>query len=635
MEYFWFLAIVCLVVAAGGKIVEFSYNSLINKNSYTLIAPFDVAGGNVTNGEAADALDGAVADANAGSSEVRSNEGLVLASALQAKLYEITKEQEAVVSALTSPASWQPDESAIAFKDQIAFQTGEIVTPPMNLEVFRLEELRIQIAGVEVGGMFNWVYRTLAERSALKFSVTKTDKGAVVAGQLLRDGSSAMYAAVENSNQSIVEAVAYSLYREQLAATIPQIKVLEWKDLKRIHAVTMDLAGLKGAKISPDRPPLDYPQESEAFKQIIKKAPTWRELLLIGAELARQAREFDLSEHYLRRALELTDAKQQPDDYKAIEDSIKHLKDSVGIDFANVLNSLKSDPTPVYAGALAAHRFRLEVQEGHGRRPPVVAIFGGVPFRDQVFYDYAISPNNYLANRDVEAFVDTLALIVKSISPDAKIIFVARPKPPDTEKSSDDNDLINRDIAASLAILDKDHDPDILIFPFTKSIGNAEVDAALAKLEDDNCLIIAPVSSKGSPLNVPSLKPTIALVSATDVAGRPAYFSWRSDRVLWAPGTQIPALTATGEWAVGSSSAYAAAAAAGVAANVVSSVGEISPEALLGVLRETSRQIDPRDDGVRVLSQRAALDKAPAVAKPTDPTLPAAGTVVGGATTPP
>lgn len=638
MEYVWFLAIVCVVVAAGGKVIEFSYNSLINKNYYTLIAPFDVAGSGVATGEPPGGAgggdypgDGGGDPVAAGSAEVPRNEGLVLANAVRARLYLITSQQEAVVSALTSTARRSAASAdTIAFRDQIALQAGETDTPPMNLELFQVPKVQVQIAGIEVGGVFSWIYRTMAERSALKFSVTRAEKMAVVTGQLLRDGSSAMYEEVANSNEDIVAAVAYSLYREQLAATIPQMKLLDWKDLRQIHIVTTELAGAKGAKISPGQLPPGSPDASETFIQIIDKAPKWRELLLIGAELARQDQKFDLSEHYLRRALDLTDAKAERVQHKAIDDGIKRLKESVGTEFAVRLNLPEPNLEKIYEEALKNHKSLLQADKVVRRREPVVAIFGGVPFRDQLGYPFAVSPSKYLADRDVEAFVDTLALVVESISPKTKIIFAARPNSLGTQKSPDDRDLINQDIVKSLALLEKEPVLSVLIFPFTKSIGDPAVNAALAKLEAKGCLIIAPVSSRGSPLSVPSLKPTIALVSATDVAGHPAHFSWEyeRDRVLWAPGTQIPALTATGEWVIGASSAYAAAAAAGVAANVLSSADrQMSPEELLDVLQKSSRQEDPRDDGVRVLDQRAALAMLPPAAKPADP--PAAAETAG------
>lgn len=109
------------------------------------------------------------------------------------------------------------------------------------------------------------------------------------------------------------------------------------------------------------------------------------------------------------------------------------------------------------------------------------------------------------------------------------------------------------------------------------------------------------------PLAGSPLAAQVAVVAATDRAGKPTDFTTRGDGVLWAVGVDVPTKKADGTVGLYAGTSIAAAIAAGMIVRLVGERPDLDPEHAINLLRSTSKA---RNAGTEpLLNLEAALDK--------------------------
>jgi hypothetical protein len=589
MSYVWFSLCLVIISAIAWKGIRLSYDIFLNEDTFTIIAPFTIAG----NTDKAD------------------TEGLALALALQAKLKTITAELDNVLSVLAAQTQavtakeTTPQLADAGSETSRATAQVSATSTPLSLPQGVLQPLNIEakIAGIEVGGIISWIYQRAADRGALKFAVTKAEGKATVAGQLNRAGTVFISETVSASSDSIISAVAYSIFHDHLRQKVPEVNALAWADVEILFTTIITISRLKVQTEAGGLPVEQYKQQLKDLQLVLAKVPQWRALLRICAEAARQARELKLATFYLRRVLSMTDKTSESELYQTILADLEKVRDNFGLEYADALNAPDSNPISIFNEALSAHMKLLEVDVPPTTSHPIVAIIGSTPFRDAVGYEFeVINDRNLAADPHLGAYVDTLGLIIKTLAPASKIVFV--------EARRDDQ----RDTLSTVDIADTIEDvlkigARIMVLPFISTVPSQIFPILFNRVASLGCLAFLPAGGNpdaGLPFGINPANALVAIVAATDIGGRRTLFSPNKD-ILWAPGTQIPTLQGTGVWNISRSAGFAAATAVGVAANVLAAGRSLSPSELLDLLRKSSRVIDPRDGGIGILSQKAAL----------------------------
>jgi hypothetical protein len=289
--------------------------------------------------------------------------------------------------------------------------------------------------------------------------------------------------------------------------------------------------------------------------------------------------------------------------YQTIVADLEKVRDSFGLEYADALNAPDSNPISIFNEALSAHMKLLEVDVRPTVSHPIVAVIGSTPLRDAVGYEFeVINERNLAADLSLGAYVDNLGLIIKTLAPASKIVFV------EPRRDNQRNTLSEGDILGAMENVLK-IGASITVLPFSSQGPSEDMPSLFNRIASLGCLVFLPLGSNtdtGLPFGIDPANTLVAIVAATDVRGRRTLFSPSKD-ILWAPGTQIPVFQGIGVWNIGRGTSLAAAMAAGVAANVLAAGSSLSPSELLNLLRKSSRVIDPRDGGIGVLSQKAAL----------------------------
>jgi hypothetical protein len=595
--------VTCIVV---GSIIGFFWTGA-SSSEFTSIAPFTISG-----------------------SEDKQR-GMALATAFQAKLSELLRDAHVLDEVLREDAETDP-ETPVPNQD-----TSE----SRSLNVFPKLDLDLKFQGVDVGGVLNGVVNWMAMRRALQITVAEQQDGnAIVSGALRPDGKSHVYASVKG-NENIVAAVAYSKLRDRLTAQQEDFEALDWEDIKSLHLSIMAVTRLRARSQTTME---DYKVHHEAIAKLIAKAPGLEALLALGAEVAMKAGNIDRALAYLDRTKEfLNRMREQLDqnrpaaddsaanDGEGGQDNFDDLKrkflrkynalvvqrqrviSSCALPFIERLNAGNS-VEPIFAEAFAKHRELLRIGNFESKQEITVAIVGGIPQREQIDYNFKSSGDWIPGKYGLDNFADTIGLIVKTLAPNAKLVFV--PLGPKSHArglslTANEGEITQ---AVDAAVKAK---ADIVVIPFTALTNAWKTRIQTVKRFAPQTAIVLPAPSKAVQVrSIPGGLPSIpaAFVASTDVDGKfkGAVLSFDESLAsypgaIWAPGMRIPRLTADGMWQTTYGSAYAAATAAAAIANVAAGSGIKEPKKLIDLIAGTLRHLDSSPD-IGIVDQTTALN---------------------------
>ena len=603
-------AVVIITVVVTFSAVQYLWSSWTSRE-YTSIAPFVISG-----------------------SEDKQR-GLALATSLQAKLGEIHDDTKALDEVL---------QKQISGEDEDMPNHAQAQSERASLDVYRKIDFDAKIQGVDVGGVLNWLVDLVAMRRALQITVAEqgTNANALVSGALSPDGSSHLHTMVTKDNERIVAAVAYSKLREHLTAQQQEFAGLDWDEIELLHHTIVAVTRMRRRSQVTMQ---DYKPHYDAITKLIAKAPKLERLLTLGAEVAMKAGKIDAALAYLDRAKEflaekrdeMDRAKPDGEDDNTGEKKYRDLRrefvrkfsaqvvqrqriiSSCALPFVERLNAGEEAPEAVFAEALAAHRALLSIGAIEKKHDVTVAIIGGIPQREVMAYPFE-SVGKWIPGRyGLDNFADTIGLIVSTLAPAAKLVFVPLGKessargfgflPVESEIRS----------AVDAAVRAK---ADIVLIPFIATDYKTRLETMLQYSEQ--AVIVVPAVSKGviqsrwpkdsrQVASIPAL-----FVASSDVDGRfkGAILSSNDELTsypgaVWAPGMRIPRLTADGMWSTTYGSTYALAIAAAVAANVAAaSANKKTPTELVTLLKASLRSPGGGQSDVQLIDQAAALNAA-------------------------
>jgi hypothetical protein len=622
-----FLLATAAIVSVAWYLVAGTFSS-----EYSMIAPFTIAGSD------------------------DKQRGLALAAALQAKLGDIERDADSINEVFQSERTERETDSGLS----------QELVEKSALNVYRKIDLELKFQGVDVGGIFTRVIDWFASRRALQITVAEQGTSAIVSGSLTPDGSSHVYAEIGSAtNERIVAAVAYSKLRERLIANQAGYGSLKWEDVEALHNTIVAAADLRErSEVKMEQ----YKPYLKTMTDLIAKAPRLEGLLMLGAEVAMKAGQVDQALAFLDRdRATLSDLHDRLDSRRPApgapatsndddDDSFQDLQSefiqrfnallvqrqralsSCALAFVERLHGGAEAPATVFDEAMAQHRKLLRIEPvADPAYTPKVAIVGGVPQRDSVSYGFESVGTTPVARAGYDNFADTLGMIVSTLAPRAKLLFIPLGVHSQARGSTlrPREDEIGQAVGKAAAA-----NADIVLVPFIyRDDGRADWLNAL----QDKVLVVTPAPSRAfqETDKIDAAKLHAAFIGNADVDGRfklatldPQEVPLSYPGALWSVGTRIPRLAADGMWEAAYGSGFASATAAAVFANILSKFGKTAPADLVDRVRKTVRQLDIRDPAIGVIDQKAALEGAKSTRSDPPETGKACGTHDSSAGTP-
>jgi hypothetical protein len=287
-------------------------------------------------------------------------------------------------------------------------------------------------------------------------------------------------------------------------------------------------------------------------------------LLTLGAEVAMKAGKIDAALAYLDRTNEFLAEKRnemdraKPDDKDDLQNEFilkfnQRIISSCALPLTERLNAGDA-PENVFVDALAPHKAVLRGGPIKQKRDVTVAIIGGVPQRELIGYPLESVGHWVPGKYGLDNFADTIGLIVSTLAPDAKLLFV-----PLGEKSSAHSLLLlaNEDEIGE-AVRTAVAKANIVLIPFAARNYRLRFETVLRHAND--AVIVVPALSKAIQERLPKATAQVAsipalFVASGDVDGRfkGALLSSNDELTsypgaVWAPGMRIPRLTGDGMW---------------------------------------------------------------------------------------
>lgn len=512
---------------------------------------------------------------------------------LVAKVGRISQEMDAAALALEAARAASGSGSV----------RPQVESPEVPLSIpnslFQPLDVKLSVAGVEVGGVLAWVQRAMVEDRVLSFSVQYADDKAIVMGQV--PGGSPFYLeGVTPKPPDIVDAVAYSLVRDHLARRIPEVVAMDVADVKTLLTTLQAAADLdKQTKLG--RPGGEgFAPLLGRLDGLIAKMPRWTALIQVAAEMAENARDD-------AKALGLyAQLQEQTDDSSPFEERLTQKVRLLEARARQSRLTAAAAPAPA-APVLATETVREDPALASLLRDPnraaifelcgirsldmkaevSVAVLGGVPSRLAVPEERVTIIQGAVRPRTdpmMQEYLDTVVQWVRLVAPNARFVF--RPVKGSGGGSFTDKELVEavNDLVAQ--------QPQVLLV----TLGPLESDQ-YAKLFEAaaaaGTVVVIAAGNDGNKRPVPfagtALLDRLMVVSAVALDGRPAEFTQRDPKSFWAPGVDFPVVLGDGKTEKRAGTTCAAALAAGIAARIVADGRATRPEDVIRVLRDTAR----------------------------------------------
>jgi hypothetical protein len=439
-----------------------------------------------------------------------------------------------------------------------------------NIDTAKLPD--IKIASVELGPVLRWLVDMLRPASENKVAVFDENSTALIEGPIISDGRSILE--LEPSNDSkkrtplqIVTPVAYEILYRKLASTDPKIDFGSWAALRDFVIGTKNMARL----VSQPQPSQDDRTEwnkkgAEAARLIEgagAAAQDWR-FIALASFLFERSQDFDNAIRVLDRYAEFTGSNKEDADGR--EARIAYLRERrVESTVMSALESKKGDGAVFAATATALARLpsvlaarKLHRFDGADRTKVKIAIVSGAK---PPWFGIDGPPDMFPLEEFLDLYGAELAQVVRALSPSADVVFapVGRKSPKDPIEQSE--------ILKALKLADSD--VPIILLPFAPLQG-PEWEQMLEHLMQKGQLVIVPAGNSGKPMVLSWATKTL-VAESVDLEGRRSEFSSEVKGSLGAVG-ELPTvdLTQAGPTvAVGTGTAYAAAALAAIAVESV------------------------------------------------------------------
>jgi hypothetical protein len=543
--------------------------------------------------------------------------GVVMAQLLVARVDSLGTEIATTIKYLTEglPKTSGPRKAPAARNAQSMDKPEEQrVTQQMHLGVIDApSDVRLSVAGVEVGGILPWVQRYLVAGRMLNVSVQYQKDKVVVAATTTSssrsiwmelkprgtlhgiveevsdpsaeeeddtaEGASATAApatakpapVVRNPvyDLDVITDLAYALQKQKFETLYPQLRTLDRGQFRDFLDLLGRAAALNQRTAAQVATESDYQAVLTEIERFLARPDLgeWPSMLELAGQVAERAGRFKKGIGYYESAKEFATSGKTK---SILDERITEARR------AQLARTTEGDREI----ARIARAFALETGMPVMRKP-VVAVVGLPPPPSSMLHYRIIGDHAPAVKTTISEHTWRAMSVVHDLAPEAQLAVVTmRLSDPFTGEFS--TPVLLEAIAEA-----RKAGPDVLIVPYGPF--DAATILVLAAMPDQGVIVVIPAgnNSEAHRAGNESDLSKILIAGATDIDGSPAEFSGRGTDVIWAPGVHVPVRVDEDQWNYFSGTTFSAAGLGALAARVLA-VTEVGGQAVVSAIRKSA-----------------------------------------------
>lgn len=248
--------------------------------------------------------------------------GVALANMLQVQLREIERNIDAAQKQLVGKP---PEGRAEGGEGTVALTVAPVPISPlliqgvgMQTKLLEPADIKVSVAGVEVGQVLPWLQRQLVNRRTVVFTLYQKKQGVHVTGALtpmgLSEDSLALDVGIDGTEElvpldRVVERMAYAITRRRLAGDPNnRVEVLDDREFQSLVEILQETARLN---VQVARSSTTGSATLASFQELLKRATVladgvdkWHQLNNLTASIAESAKDLVAAIKFYERALE-------------------------------------------------------------------------------------------------------------------------------------------------------------------------------------------------------------------------------------------------------------------------------------------------------------------------------------------
>jgi hypothetical protein len=458
------------------------------------------------------------------------------------------------------------------------------------------------VAGVELTGIANWLFRQFSSTEAMRIVIETVDKKKHVYGNFDPAGVETFVIHLDENptHDVILAAVAHRIAHRSISRSIPQIGALRDSEFRDLLAALSQLAHLNREIERGRAPAKEFDDVLALLYPLTSKVPKWVALARISGEVAERANNFQRArELYAQAVATEQDAGGREDLTKRLARVDEAIKTASATPRIPAATTSAAASTPVPDAAAKPVLRQVGVSERTMPNTVRIAIIGGPPTGMAESAQLKITGPE-TGQGDGKSFLDDYFVKIMStvslVAPNSTFVFSRRT----VARASDVLDAI-QDVLPE--------QPRIILLPI-RGIASPAVEQLLRRIAEQNVVTVLSAGNEGPGTPVPfagtPLLDQIVIVSAVDGKGNPAAFSQRDAASFWAPGVGIPVPEGSGvtRW---DGTGPAAAVAAGVLARIISEKPGIPRAELLAKMRQGAAPVSTQPDAPPVVNAEKTI----------------------------
>jgi hypothetical protein len=384
---------------------------------------------------------------------------------------------------------------------------------------------------------------------------------------------------------ALIENLAYAMHKRWMGTSDRLIDGMTLDTFKLYVAALKDAAALNQSREKTTEQ--HYESLRVKITTVIDSMPAakWGAVYEFAAQIAERANHAEQAAQFYER--EIADGDVADKERAALQTKIAGLhKKSELAQAATAAAEHSAAPSAPLDDILAV----LGAKPGAMPNPIKIAIIGP-------------APRTVSADDPMRDYVDSLESVVKAIAPDVEVMYVW----PKGSKAS--YSITTEGLVGSISDSAR-QGAHVVLCPWGPLGKTAVEKSVIQSLVNQNIKLVLPAGN--DPKDKPPLAGTpltrqVAIVAATDRAGKPTDFTTRGSDVLWAVGIDVPTRKADGTVGLHAGTSIASAIAAGMMVRLVGERRDLDPEHAINILRSTSK--DRGANTVPLLNLDAALAK--------------------------
>lgn len=482
-----------------------------------------------------------------GTADADGSRGRAMASMLATRIGARQAEIRAISTALSSSMNGKPPEGnlGVALPDLLEFHP----------EVSKTPEVKLEVSGVEIGGVLSWLVRSINEHRAIQVTMHYPESGdkCSVAAALFTDNVADVWIdSVQKDDAVIVNELAEEILRIHYLQNqpLPEISNLSRAEFR----ILIDVAGritdfnnraIRGSTVTQK----EWEDALSKVQSLLTTTPRWAALLHLAGQMAEQTGNTVLAADYFQREAAILKRPAKgvpapPQQLQKLDMRIAKVQKLITHN-ANIVaheESMASPDAPTeFVSDYPASALGIPKDEPEGKRIVRVAVAGGIPTFAQL---EELGMQNGLSSASDNLLGDhagKIALLIRSIAP--RTVFDFEPTASGIAGSFSPSEIVK-----NVAALAERH-PDIIVMGFGIPVQQKPLfEKVFTDCRSKGIVVVIPTGNqdpteqgKSEHCNLEFAELAI-VVASIDREGRPAIFSNfpTAKNIFWAPGTYIP-----------------------------------------------------------------------------------------------